>query len=1673
METPERVAAVTFQGRAEERDDDLEHLPPLLEDEENVSLADILSLRDSCLSEQEVWAVCVECLQALQSIRPSHLFHTLCITPDTLAFNAHGNVCFMEQLSDDPEGSFVPPEFDNTGSTFEGHVYSLGSTLSAALTYIIEPELEAELGDEIQRLLQQMQEEAPEDRPLLQDVLALAEARLSDAPSAGVCRKLSSIGRRVLSIESVSAFQDGPEGSWEARWQHPKASLDSNPKDLCTGHPAKASGLSRQQVCRGWDSSLWAEDVHEGGVTIQAEDLDCRSHGGSPVRRRAQERQNRARGPLNRSCSVPDSNNPPCPPPHGDISVPVCDLTEIGAEEPSSCNSPWSSRRDMFNRGQSCDSYPLNNAEEAPPPGLDSGGNEDTAAAFWSGEPKTEAPRRSLPESASPKSDQSPPDHSLYVPNNHMTKSMLCLNEESQDEWISLGELLSRCGRRLTVDELWALCYTCLSSLQSYIDFPAYLCLETAHVGCEGDILFLQPKTTGFRDEFYLAPEYQEHGIVTEKACVYGVAAILWATAKFTLSPNQKLAVPRKLKRLLLEMAKRTAIERPSIVAAKKSCRDYLSHQGTNAETVWRSLIRGVHPAASRAAEEPRPAVAREERGDSSRGFLPTATESRLAPVPGPLPHSYSVRKEVRLPEAFTSTATHFSPIILTAEAEEGRRRLQDAAEGAADGSPEPARLTGDGSDSHPTRAETSPPTQQDVVRATSADATVLGSGCTVPEIPPPGCGVFNNYIFHQDPETGRLSLLPVLLRAAQSLPGLDIKPSLVPDLCLNDELPAWSCLKGSAVISDSREHSGEEEAAEPGWGLPSAQVHPALTEVIHLLKGEFSLDGYLDSGQEDVAMGEYIFSLKDLKYNLFARVVKERFANLYWEDDLLGVLHCLVNDSSAPLASDETPPPRGGPHDFLDLNGNVHVPVASSNKGAELQSCQGDADAAPEEPGRSLRGGQGCAAPSCGAGSAQTGPMDGGGGGGGESPSEPDSPVGTDGGLAGALYDRMSPDDCSADGGDGGSVLSDRLASAGAAPDGAGRGCGLSWALATFGEDWFGKDVIQYAENLGQHSAACLDVKTQELQQQLIIETRDLKKTRNFYQKLIHQERKSKGPESKSMLFKLKSQLEELRSRVAFLERVKEYLQILSVERWGLDLSVLPSLARCGPGSLDLQSSEDPSVLCFGAGRGKGSLQSGSPLGLMAYLYASRAALEGYIHQFLYTYRYFCTAEELLHFIMDKFTCAARRGPALSGEHEKVFHRSLDLLLIWVTDCRTVDFTPQPELVCTLENFLNAEVIPVDGRGEALLAALHTSARSPRSQRRESLSSFEEDDRPASLHSSTEDLGKKWRFSRVVEPPGTKEKAFSVAAALPMPSYGSLTDSILTNEEHLPFGQDEHSAHHIAQQLTLLQQEMFQEYHPVHFLNSRTQGVTDKISNHNKNVPPPTGGSSLPACEGFLTERSLQQLLTHADSVSNWISAEIIICDSVKQQAALLTKLLWVGKHCYESRNFATAMQVLCGLENPIVRQLPAWKHLSSKVCEILEELRAVQVFLKSDDLCLTREEGARKPRPTLPSVHILAMHVQQLEIGAFTLATGAYKWNKLRNIAKVASQVQAFQEAAFPYSPDRRLQAYLRRRIAQLAASTVHLLAPDGDSGPQQSSESQTRKIQEKLRRMKASFH
>ncbi|ELK11789.1 Protein very KIND [Pteropus alecto] len=145
--------------------------------------------------------------------------------------------------------------------------------------------------------------------------------------------------------------------------------------------------------------------------------------------------------------------------------------------------------------------------------------------------------------------------------------------------------------------------------------------------------------------------------------------------------------------------------------------------------------------------------------------------------------------------------------------------------------------------------------------------------------------------------------------------------------------------------------------------------------------------------------------------------------------------------------------------------------------------------------------------------------------------------------------------------------------------------------------------------------------------------------------------------------------------------------------------------------------------------------------------------------------------------------------------------------------------------------------------------------------------------------------------------------------------------------------------------------------------------------------------------------------------------------------QVNLLSKFLLIAKSCYEQRNFATAMQILGGLEHLAVRQssvsppdgprppradpvllgtgtatpggspvlsFQAWRTLPAKMAEVMEELKAVEVFLKSDSLCLM--EGRRsRAQPTLPSARLLAMHIQQLETGGFTMTNGAHRWSKL----------------------------------------------------------------------------
>nr|XP_032629232.1 kinase non-catalytic C-lobe domain-containing protein 1 isoform X2 [Chelonoidis abingdonii] len=1857
---------------------DFEPLPTLLEDEENVSLADILSLRDSCLTEQDVWAICLECSHSMKSISHSAIFQTLCITPDTLAFNTNGNVCFMEQLSDDPEGAFVPPEFDITGNTFEAHIYSLGATLKATIEYVTEPEMESEFGQDLQTLLEQMQEENPDDRPDIESIISLCEEKLKFASSSNICQNLSAVGRRVLSIESFGTFQDNCDNMWKGKMCQTSVGfkLYTNEKNNIEGD---SSTMEDMTTSYHRDSSIAnvALNARECGLKEMQIDLNNErsqhSQLATEVRKSKEEDKHviynerfanivlepkpftndRERDVFKKSCLRKMKTFPKLPLEVTDTSNVFTSLSNGGLlackkQSLTYESVPLDNNQGAASEGK-CSPFNVNN-----PPGIKpknyqvsdlqldascvctqvSGMYLEEYMPSFSGKKKAALLCNHIEESSHATSKTRHTTNTLKNPdqssaaaevvNNYMAledstetsqgSSDNCLahfnkmasvfstktnmngygsslisspefltgvmstnnNEnhygsresevKSNEQGVSLKRLLSWYGKPLKDYELWALCHECLFTLQTCIDYPVFLCLDCVLIDCDGNVLFAAPKDEGCYDTFYLAPEIEEMDFVAEKVCIYCVAAILWTAAKYNYPPDHKLVLPRKLKTLLLDMAKRNSEERPSITDAIKICSSYLLEQSINSKKILAFLSKSAFKAFNEEINSSQDNVPFEfknkrnkmDASEFSVGFVPITSESKLIAVKGPVPSQTSLNSETcTLPVAYTSSATHFKPIILQQNTEltkgthastpeqfdryvpkemhmddNNKSVFVDDIENHADeevvAAPEIPKHDLN-IQNHSSQIPSNEQNPSNMVTSTVESPSPSDSLCNLREkntlsaiyssslvcSTPQRLPLINNSLLKQDPETRVLALVPIQLAVSEQIPNKPLESKIAYD-CY-DHLPVLlsstianynseinlqnnsflgqlqnyeptkvqtkhdkmkdkffnvSLSSPNQIIQTSylenKECNSDIGSSSPLPGLTShssvnqnasspfsveilSQQHEtndtSLQKAVHLIQEEFAFDGYLEYGVEVLAMGNYIFTLKDLKFDAFCDAVSEKFCDLYWDEKLLENLYKVLSGKTTPqIGITETDGSKHGIFHSLKTSDGFLVnskqtkgkerQVASDTKAVpttDISWAEMDSDELPRdnfekelrlqkvilrtEKGGSCLQNNDCLSPDF---TEENREQE-------EETSENNYPVSP------SSSDFQS--------------------------------CRPGWSSAFYGGECFSSEVYNYMKKLGKrevNESQNIDSKRVELEQILMIETKNYRKTVKFYQKLLQNERRNKGSDVKSMLPKLRGQLQEMKSKVQFLELVKKYLQIMYAEQWGVESCALPTVVSITRTDvLDISPLDESSLLifynmikhrCNNQNRSR-ILQAGTPLGLMAYLFSS-----------------------------------ANGDP--TSLLIKIYNRSFYILQAWIEDCYIVDFAIKTDLLCMLQDFISSKIAPLNGYGERLLAVLENATDGKRGSAFQCYNwdewKEEEEDDTKSLHSLckklSEDVNQKsfnWKLAKGNGPitHHQKERPYTVGSALPKPCYYSSTEEFSGSYAKANEGGSlltEYSAQELCCELTLLQQEMFHKCHPVHFLNSRALGVKDKGTTVQKAVP--TESLSLKVCNLFLPnciqDKYLLQLLRNADNISTWVAAEIVTSHTSKLQVNLLSKFLLIAKFCYEQRNFATAMQILRGLENLVVRQLPAWKILPSKVSEIMEELKAVEVFLKSDSLCLM--EGERfKTLPTIPSVHVLAMHVQQLETGGFTMTNGAHKWTKLRNIAKVVSQVHAFQENPYTFTTDFKLQSYLKQRIAHFNDADISALAADNCANFHQiPAEKHSRKIQDTLRRMKATF-
>nr|XP_056706459.1 kinase non-catalytic C-lobe domain-containing protein 1 [Euleptes europaea] len=1869
----------------EEERGDFEPLPTLLEDEENVSLADVLSLQDGCLTEQDIWAICLECCQSVKNIAHSAIFQTLCITPDTLAFNTNGNVCFMEQISDDPEGTFVPPEIDVTGNTFEAHIFSLGATLKTVVEYMMEVEEQSEFSPDLQIVLEQMQEENPQERPDIETVISLCKEKLKYSSSSDACQCLSAIGRRMLSIESCDTFQENcddlqKENFYECIKPYEECSTKNNCKqgnsppqveDLNTVGGGNFSGMysvngrkcdigeihistvNGRFCCQCVSTQL--TNCNEGKNNIKHNN-NC----GNPLDTKPQPsdsetelfRKNNMKkiqtfpkltseseadssiffpsvtrsGPLMRKhplkpklFSVITNNEHTAL--EGKLSP--CDTNnqlglKAGYLEETNINVEESSFHQLYMPvcvGKNTDLFTCSPAVFE---------SSDNSSMLNRPDKSSIAPQMLAWEYCAETSPGASEPGLLHV--NRTTTALMatgvngcgltvlncpdhncaeikdcCIEDDrgggretekkSNEQWVFLKHLLTQYGKPLKDYELWALCHECLLTLEAYTDYPAYLCLDSVLINSDGSVLFAPLGSEGSYDMFYLAPETAEDDFVTEKVCIYCIAAILWRAAKYNFPPDHKLVLPRKLKNFLLNMARRKSEDRLSLAEAITTCDSSLLEQGINSKKVLEFLNKVAFQdfkevVASFCDNLPFDSPSEKKPMDDNVGFLPIHNESKLIAVTGPLPCLTSLNSiSTMLPTAFTSSATHFKPIVLHPNTDMEKDAVpsisvpcktnmegeippdskntiivKDDIEEQIDESSNvvTVRMSSDvqehDEEQSKTSLQTAPEDQYPSKMGAFMDKLPLFSDfpCDSEEKcisqacssrtsnhPMPSSTAFiNNFLLKQDPETRVLTLVPVQIAISEQIPNKPLRSKTAYSCCpslhvlLSDAIRSYNVDKSVQKtqplnnVRNCRFSNGQSECAEMksritnlspaanNTQMKCSERSPFLTfckefnndadssvslldhtlhasvdqnptcslnldtfhqnngiievvvkKVVHFIQEEFELGSYWENTDEALAMGKYIFTLKDLKYNTFCNAISEKFDDLNWGEKLLARLYNAANGKTPytlkvneDVYCDKKDQSPNEPKSLLNASNEANA-IFPSLEVEDLSPDNIDYEVRSQVVG--IEKEEECLPTNkCYL-----------------SPGFPEESQ-----LQEEILVKAEKNNCT------------NFPCLSELPD-----CHLGWSSAFYGSECFSLEVHNYIRKLGKQKTSGTQkahAKRMELEQLIMIETRNYRKSAKFYQRLLHKERRSKGCEAKTMLPKLRGQLEEMKAKVQFLELVKKYLQIMYIEKWGVepcDLCTVINMARSETLGI---SSLDSFLLFYNVNKTQfndhqtqpRNLQAGTPLGLMAYLYSRNTFLEGYVQQFLFTFRYFCTQEEFLQFLCDRIELALPSSNLESSLLSKIYHRSFSILQTWIENCYGVDFKINPDLMDTLKTFIISKVVPLNGYGKWLLSLLQdaTSRKQNNVSQCYRLEEWEEEHDTKSLPSLCEKVSKdvsqktfNWKLSQGNEAVAPYEGArqHRIVSSLPKPCYGNLTekfsDFYSRSERDLHF-LTEYTVHQLCCQLTLLEQEMFHNCHPVHFLNSRLLGVKDKNIPQQKAVASemlPTQAYNLFA-KNCAQDDYLLKLLKYADNVSTWVAAEIVTSYSSKVQVSLLSKFLFVAKGCYERRNFATAIQILRGLENLIVRQLPAWKFLPSKVSEIMEELKAVEVFLKSDSLCLM--EGERfKTLPTIPSAHVLAMHVQQLETGGFTMRNGSYKWTKLRNIAKVVSQVHAFQENPYAFTPDHQLQTCLRQRIASFNDADISVLAADNYANfHQMPPEKQSRKIRDTLYRMKAMF-
>ncbi|ELR17988.1 RasGEF domain containing protein [Acanthamoeba castellanii str. Neff] len=407
----------------------------------------------------------------------------------------------------------------------------------------------------------------------------------------------------------------------------------------------------------------------------------------------------------------------------------------------------------------------------------------------------------------------------------------------------------------------------------------------------------------------------------------------------------------------------------------------------------------------------------------------------------------------------------------------------------------------------------------------------------------------------------------------------------------------------------------------------------------------------------------------------------------------------------------------------------------------------------------------------------------------------------------------------------------------------------------------------------------------------------------------------------------------------------------------------------------------------------------------------------EDYVRSFLLTYKKFSTSSVDA---CDKQEAdqAPRRSPLPT--------RLLEFLRVWVEEF-TDDFAAQPQTASLLETIKERCSAQVQYKYKLLFLKTISSHQqqqlpplSPHHHNSLSDSPSPSPRSPQAIITSSPSR------SREATPNGTpRERANS------RDSSGSRSESETgdgsEDEDELADDNltiDDFTAQQIAAELTRKEQQLFVAIPPSEFLEKLGFGQ----------APPADAGVQSSADEDKTP--LISAFVEHFNNVSFWVSTDVLMGGTPKEQAKKITKFIAVAVHLFNLNNFNGLMEIIAGLNFSSVKRLtPAWAKVSSKDRKVFEKL-ASRMAIHSNYKAY-RQLFQKRAAPKLPYFAVILRDLMFVQVGNldYLEASGLINFEKILLVYEVLSDVKRWQRECKDFKiklPDkhgRKVRRYMRR--------------------------------------------